>query len=870
MKKIALCLALVGALAALAETSVSSASLKAIFADGWKKGSVVSFVSSGGREYAAAKATPLFEIETRDVQDPAQVSVQSAWLAQRCVFEPVPDGVRIVYDGFTGGVARVVCTVTGRAGDASLRWRLAATPAKGRAVTYVDYPKICLACPLGASGADDFVVAGAKPWGLVRNPAATLDPSKWQSVGGRQPGALFAAFGGYYDDQGGIYSAAEDEVCHAKAMWLRRTSSGLELVWRRQGWAESADEQTYDVVTRSFAGSAGEPADWYDAADLYRAWARARPWCRQTIAEKAFLPDWMRDAPAMVRFPRSWMEHPALVSAWLDGYWAKFFPKAPLLAAVWGWEKVDTWITPDYFPVFPDDATFRKILAAFRAHDAKFFPWPSGYNFTITYRPDGKGAFEYDNRAAFEAMRHLAIARPDGAPNTRSPDWYFGGEMGVVCPGDARTRAWWTAQVAGGLLDRGAEAIQFDQVNGGSVPGCWSRGHGHPPGWGTWCAEAFRAQFASVRAAAETRGVKAVLGVEDPNEFYLDLAGVQDYRDCELDGTNRVEASVWNYLYHEFAPTFQSNPRRGNRWMQAHCLVDGQIPFLMPEFGDCGAGDGGVPNGDFELLGGKKRQPAVWRFGRNPTDAGTMSVETVDVRSGRSAVRIVGGETARASLWQDRGSADDGLLLPGGRYRYCFWAKTVRGKTAACGNCLAFTRDWKKLTSTAASFPAADAGWTRVAAEFTMPETCAIFHLIFTVPPGTEVLVDDVRFEGVGANGQAVALPPRGESAYTRFMSRWVALYHGEGRDFLAHGRRIRPPRVACAEMPVAFSRGKVNFQMPMPAVCSAAYESLDGTRRVLALANATARRQKVAWTWKGRRHEKTLPPDGPELVPLD
>ena len=81
--------------------------------------------------------------------------------------------------------------------------------------------------------------------------------------------------------------------------------------------------------------------------------------------------------------------------------------------------------------------------------------------------------------------------------------------------------------------------------------------------------------------------------------MYNDLVGIQDYRNCEFLGE---WASVWNYLYHEYVPPFQSNPRRGDRFWQAHCCVDGQMPFLLPSVAD-GRPDGpALNNGTFERV----------------------------------------------------------------------------------------------------------------------------------------------------------------------------------------------------------------------------------------------------------------------------
>ena len=98
-------------------------------------------------------------------------------------------------------------------------------------------------------------------------------------------------------------------------------------------------------------------------------------------------------------------------------------------------------------------------------------------------------------------------------------------------------------------------------------------------------------------ATMKTMEPDSIVCFEEPNEHFNHLVGIQDYRDCEI---KHEWASVFNYLYHEFVPCFQSNPRRGNRVWQAHEAADGQIPHLTPASRDLYKDLPTVVNGDFE------------------------------------------------------------------------------------------------------------------------------------------------------------------------------------------------------------------------------------------------------------------------------
>ena len=118
--------------------------------------------------------------------------------------------------------------------------------------------------------------------------------------------------------------------------------------------------------------------------------------------------------------------------------------------------------------------------------------------------------------------------------------------------------------------------------------------------------------------------------------------------------------------------------------------------------------------------------------------------------------------------------------------------------------------------------------------------------------------VDDMKLEAVAEDGTAKPLVLSGRTAYDAFMKNWVALYHGEGREWLAFGRQVKPPRLVCAMQDYD---GRT-----VPCVFHAAYESLDG-RKAVVLVNATAAPQDATLVSKSRRISLTLAPDEIRLL---
>lgn len=243
--------------------------------------------------------------------------------------------------------------------------------------------------------------------------------------------------------------------------------------------------------------------------------------------------------------------------------------------------------------------------------------------------------------------------------------------------------------------------IQVDQDTGAHVPECWSTRHGHKPGEGLWKTTDMRRQFEEAIAAARRIEPGFVLSFEEPNEHFLDLLFLQDYRNCRFAFMNQYDwewADVFGYLYHEYVALFQTDVSNGNSFWWTHAAVEGHMPYA--------------------------------RF-------------------------------------HDR----------------------------------------------------------------------------------------ELKFEN--------AFPGKTRA----FLSRWVDLYHGEGRDWLAYGRHVRPPQVNCRTVRYVHDfRGEGTARTDMPAVFCAAYEALDG-RRALVFGNATSDRQDVAYRLGGVWRGLTLAPNALQLM---
>jgi len=765
-------------------------------------------------------------------------------------------GGRIVFSDVGRRPIKVWCRFQVTAADPLLRCRIAVSFPEPLVLEKLRFPMLTLRAQ-PAEKADDAIVLGATKGGLHRRPSAA---KVGQEILAGQPGNLAAQFGCWYDGQVGLFTAALDQRGYRKTITFQRSKEGLATSWIEPAFEQRMHRQDYDLVLTTFHGTdAATPPDWRDAADLYKQWAVGQPWCARTLAARQDLPDWLKQGPAMVRFSRDWLRDPATIKTWLQDYWKRYFPEQPpLVVAFWGWEKVGNWITPDYFPLYPSDEQFRDVADYARTLGGHAFLWPSGYHYTLTYQKLSDGTFRWDDRGRFDqTARSHAILNHDGKLYLRDASWLSGGQTACMCPGDPWTIDWFN-RISVGLAQRGAELIQVDQVVGGNFPACYCPDHGHPPGPGPWAADVFRKQLQTMLAECRKVQPGAVVCFEEPNEHFIQQVGIQDYRDWEVLRRSTDEpASVFNYLYHEYLPTFQSNPQPGNRLQAAWCLANGEIPHLIPSKA---LGPGPLlAGGDFEKA--VENMPEGWQHvhgyqGR--TYSGTVAQDEREHHGGRASLRL--SNTGADDIAQAaQNVAVGGSFTAGKTYQLGAWMKAQDlgpGNAIALG---AFTQAMKSLGSWHIAMPTASADWTRGKVRFTLPVGTDLLRIMLQIHgPGT-VWIDDVRLEEVRDDGTLAEVPRPDKPADHDFMRAWVELFHGPGRPYLLLGRMLHPPRLECASQDV--------MGRPLPAIWHNAWAAPDGSQAVV-LVNATAAAQTGRLTWQGHTSDIRLSPWEARLLP--
>ena len=738
--------------------------------------------------------------------------------------------------------------------DGAVRGRLSCDIAPGWFLERTSFPEIEFPCEEATR-----LVCGSNKGGVRHNPS-TWDVGAW--YGCQWPGSCCAPLAAAWNDEAGRYFGAEDAKGHVKRIGFTRTEKGIcfahgELVWTAESYA-----QDYWVVAKRVARGA-EALRWYDFADIYKAWDRKQCWSQTPYVERADIPAWMKEAPAFTRFSRQWLEKPEAICEFVD-WWRREIGGKPVVAALWGWEKLGTWWGPDYFPCHPSDEVFTATAKELRDNGFHPFAWPSGYNWSKVIGDKGDGTYEWDGRERFikPAESHLVVTE-DGSFYHLPAFWLRNGALTTLCGGDRWTHDWWN-NLTKELARRKCDLVQVDQVVGGNIRTCWSTAHGHPVGNGPWMWQTFRRQLEEMREAMRSVEPDGVIGVEEPNMMYNDIVGIQDYRD--LQAPAEEFASIYSYLYHGYVPIFQSNPLRDEFFSLAHAFTDGQMPFYKPDFDELAPSRPALQNGGFEQLVDSVRGPSGWdrlitwdmHFGVDASkpewdfegwgNIGWMgyaaTLEYGDRHGGEVSLRFdVPAEGGRdhGKPVQVGQTVND---LEPGDYTVSAWVKDLGGK--APGALKYGTRAGEQGEI---RFPSSGE-WTKVSATFRCKGQ---LRLIIWGEPGSKFLIDDVSLK---RDGKEVVVS--GDSPYTRFMKKWIALYQGEGRQFLADGFRIKPPALTCGTTHFAARRER--------AVCFEAYENASG-EQALAIANATSEPQRLAGDWNGRRLDIVLAPHDLQLV---
>jgi len=481
-----------------------------------------------------------------------------------------------------------------------LRWRLGVKLKDGWELNMYDFPRIATRSFMGKGDKDRVVTGHAE--GSVMTDVAN-GPYALPGYGHNDRDILVnmqiaaAQFFCRYDDDRLFYAACENELGGDDALVVirYRDDKRIELLWRHRMRATGQFQMDFDVVTASLSAKPGLPCDWYDAADLYKEWARNTRFCSRTLLQKKELADFYRSGPIFYHFDRRWLSDPEYMAKFFAARAADGLKDVPAIGSCIGWEHWGEWVGLDYTPFWPSDDVWMRCVKAMRDAKARPFLWPSTYHYALKFRTPDYVAnawrkpgtptirtkesdpwdFDHTERAIAEGIDKIGMRDKNGKWQYNVVWMGTGGDQATICYYLDECRDIFKRTTIDPLMARGCVVMQLDQFNMCIYRCCFSEKHGHPVGYGRWRVDALRKCLDTANAQMRAVDPEACIGFEGPCQFYIDQIALQDMRDCRA--FKGEWAYVYNYLYHEYVLPFQAGCHE-NRYWWAKSAAEGQVP----------------------------------------------------------------------------------------------------------------------------------------------------------------------------------------------------------------------------------------------------------------------------------------------------
>jgi hypothetical protein len=445
--------------------------------------------TQSGQDLLATNPLPLFSLTLHGVGSAKQLNLSADEGWGQCTIHTHGRRLEIrwsqpVDQALTG--LSVLATVTSDSGASALHWKLRVeNTTTNWSVWRVLFPQVAIAS-LGTNAAVLFPRGpGEVQRGIWDRPFSYLGnyPGGWCSM-------QFMAAYREGAKPTGLYVAMHDPWGSTKDLAVKSDPSARTV---RLSFDHPAPNMS--LATNSFALE-GEAVwqllrgDWFDAAVLYRAWARreAKWWPRLARDGRNDTPRWMRELNAWAMTGGAPGECVPAVKQFRE------FLGVPAGFHWYNWHQIP--FDNDYPHYFPAKDGFARGVAELKA--AGVFPMPYINGRLWDSHDRGADDFEFTKLALAATTK-----QDDGSPGLEqygSKD--TNGEpvrLGVMCP----TTPLWQNTVSNIVLrllgEYGTTAVYIDQVAAAPPRLCMDRAHGHPLGGGHWWNEGYWKMLEAIR-----------------------------------------------------------------------------------------------------------------------------------------------------------------------------------------------------------------------------------------------------------------------------------------------------------------------------------------------------------------------------------
>ena len=288
------------------------------------------------------------------------------------------------------------------------------------------------------------------------------------SWGGRYPsGWSSMQYMAVYDDDGGVYIAAEDPVASTKETFANGPDGAGANLYGVRWPAPDMNKSGNDWTLPGRAAIELFDGDWYDAARIYRGWVSKEAQWWPARAKEKVTPAWVREIPFWVLASGSPYDPDNVVSKTIAT--AKFMD-VPTALHWYNWSQIPFDNDyPHYNPAREDTPQGVKEL---QAAGVKVMPYINGRLWDSELDDFKQTAIKY------------AAKKEDGTPYIE----VYGSKIPLapMCPAtpfwqheQQKIVKWLTQEV-------GVDGVYLDQIGAASPALCYDATHGHPLGGGHW------------------------------------------------------------------------------------------------------------------------------------------------------------------------------------------------------------------------------------------------------------------------------------------------------------------------------------------------------------------------------------------------
>jgi hypothetical protein len=421
-------------------------------------------------------------------------------------------------------------------------------------VVCLEYPIIPNLHSITENGEQDYVVHSFATGFRIHNPMKHLETDgagfRYMPYPEGFSGSTMQFFTYYGLNRGGLYFATLDGEGYAKWLNFYKNGNGLLEASFIHGCEDIGPgkgiETRYPVVVKMLEGK-----EWYEAADIYKEWAKEQFWCAKGPLSDAAEEDkssWLFEDMGAATFGINAGYDRTL---WLNKYHEYIStPMFHILGPDWVHTKQNFYNgvpggMQDWFPTKFNAAN----LQCFKRYGDKYAPFEFDYLFNVN------GADGANGKKALQKFPQERM---------KSIDKY---KFSLVCPADPYIQQLHIERDERLQQDVDVDSIYYDISANNILKVCMDDNHGHPIGAGRQITQAYRHNYIETKKAMiEKAGRYIPMGTEMINELFLDVldyyqarAGAQPA--APLEGWNIKELlktgaaeliPMFTYVYHEY------------------------------------------------------------------------------------------------------------------------------------------------------------------------------------------------------------------------------------------------------------------------------------------------------------------------------